>query len=428
MRSDDERCIQINSLFIEHEVEAKDLAGALYASQIIDSNDRDEILGGTTRLERTRRMIDILLLRGPDAFEIFLTALEDSGYDHVISRLRSTETTFTPKGSVPDFEALLRDGTGASLHLHDPSGLGERLKTIEDLWDILSRRVTRIERRVQELTSTNTHKAALIEDLVGEVQQKTEQLQQAQNRIEELEQRILELETEKAKSSEVVESLREELDQHREHVKHQEDWFNAENLRLKNKLLQQEKAIQQQDSREQEQRMRERLEEQHSDLKEQRQLMEEQSQQLDFLRRHVMHIAISNNTVNNPLEALDEAPPSAENQLPSQDVIHTSASSLPLSKTNSAKDNAHFPSNTNSTGKSNWVKTHRSTINTNNVPDNSNSHQPSTMSGLTTQSFNTPTANSTFCLNVPPTSHAPLSYRSVKRSAPAPLYRAYRKK
>nr|KAG5711909.1 hypothetical protein BaRGS_026350 [Batillaria attramentaria] len=172
----------INSLFIEHEVEAKDLAGALYASQIIDSNDRDEILG-------------------------------------------------------------------ASLHLHDPSGLGERLKTIEDLWDILSRRVTRIERRVQELTSTNTHKAALIEDLVGEVQQKTEQLQQAQNRIEELEQRILELETEKAKSSEVVESLREELDQHREHVKHQEDWFNAENLRLKNKLLQQEKAIQQQDSR-----------------------------------------------------------------------------------------------------------------------------------------------------------------------------------
>ena len=40
MKSDDERRIQVNSLYIEHEVEAKDLAGALYASQIIDSNDR----------------------------------------------------------------------------------------------------------------------------------------------------------------------------------------------------------------------------------------------------------------------------------------------------------------------------------------------------------------------------------------------------
>ena len=79
MRSDDERRMQINSLFIEHEVEAKDLAGVLYASQIIDGNDRDEILGGSTRLERTRRMIDILLLRGHEAFDVFLRALDDSG-------------------------------------------------------------------------------------------------------------------------------------------------------------------------------------------------------------------------------------------------------------------------------------------------------------------------------------------------------------
>ena len=42
----------------------------------------------------------------------------------------------------------------------------------------------------------------MIEDLLGEVQLKTEQLQEAQGRIEELEQRIELLEAEKAKSME----------------------------------------------------------------------------------------------------------------------------------------------------------------------------------------------------------------------------------
>lgn len=66
-----------------------------------------------------------------------------------MSRLRSTEASLTPKGSVPDFEALLREVTGTSLQYQDPTGLSERLKKIEDLWDILSRRVTRIEKRVE---------------------------------------------------------------------------------------------------------------------------------------------------------------------------------------------------------------------------------------------------------------------------------------
>ena len=43
--------------------------------------------------------------------------------------------------------------------------------------------------------------------------------------------------------------LREELDQHQERVKHQEEWFNAENLRLKNKLLQQESALKKQETK-----------------------------------------------------------------------------------------------------------------------------------------------------------------------------------
>ncbi|KAL8564535.1 hypothetical protein ACOMHN_003293 [Nucella lapillus] len=79
MRSDDERCMQVNTLFIKHEVDGRDLARVLYASQIIDNNDRDEILAGGTRLERTHRMIYILLLRGQEAFDVFLRALDDAG-------------------------------------------------------------------------------------------------------------------------------------------------------------------------------------------------------------------------------------------------------------------------------------------------------------------------------------------------------------
>ena len=50
-------------------------------------------------------------------------------------------------------------------------------------------------------------------------------------------------------SGQEVSELREELHEHREHVKHQEDWFNAENLRMKNKLLQQDKVISQQEAK-----------------------------------------------------------------------------------------------------------------------------------------------------------------------------------
>ncbi|KAL8564534.1 hypothetical protein ACOMHN_003292 [Nucella lapillus] len=159
-------------------------------------------------------------------------------------------------------------------------GLPGRLKKVEDLWDILSRRVTRIEQRVEhpstsatiqtdpggkeegegegdsptplgeeelqvikqelaqlktytlaqvkELTSANTQKAGLIKDLLEEVEKKTAQLQEAHIRIEELEERIAHLETESQHF------IREELVEHREQVKHQEEWFNADNLRLKN--------------------------------------------------------------------------------------------------------------------------------------------------------------------------------------------------
>jgi predicted nucleic acid-binding Zn ribbon protein len=46
-----------------------------------------------------------------------------------------------------------------------------------------------------------------------------------------------------------VEKLREELHEHRDHMKHQEDWFNAENLRMKNKMLQQEQALKHQEDK-----------------------------------------------------------------------------------------------------------------------------------------------------------------------------------
>ncbi|XP_070181287.1 uncharacterized protein [Littorina saxatilis] len=234
----------------------------------------------------------------------------------------------------------------SDVHSQDPGvsvnvRLVERLKKIEDLWSILSRRVTRIEQRVQpsdlpagmvneeeeeeaksapigeaELRDINNELAELKADVIqhteggahrgpaggdgtedgtaaggGGTEDGTAAGGAEQDGTAGTARRVA-----RGGESKEVGSLREELDQHREHVKHQEDWFNAENLRMKNKMVQQETALKQQETKvndlqETEHEMRQSLEEQHDDLKEQRRLMEEQSYQPSLLTRHIMKVA-----------------------------------------------------------------------------------------------------------------------------------------
>lgn len=184
--------------------------------------------------------------------------------------------------------------------------------------------------------------------------------------------------------------------------------------------------------------MRETLEEQHTDLKEQRQLMEEQSHQLQLLRQHMMLL-----TAGNPHPPPDTHSATAAQQQDhatitagdnTAEVDTTNARTNNLSKdganmnnttkvnTNTIKEHVPLPAANTGSSKSNWVRTHRSTFNS----YHSNASNASHSSNVTAHNLN-PSTNSTFCLNVPPNSHV-ASYRGAKRSAPAPLYRGYRKK
>ncbi|RUS90590.1 hypothetical protein EGW08_001678 [Elysia chlorotica] len=205
MMSEDEQRVQLNAVFIEDEVDGADLVTSLFAARIISADDKDSITSPGARLDRTRRLLEIIMLRGPLAYQELLVALESQGYDHVAYRLRNTDLerpaskfggysesaprpvtqravyTGTDHGkrvASPPFALSLRDvtiATGAcfasatsSLSVSYSSSYGQtsaaaavdsqaadvedtvssidgRIKRVEDAFFILSRRVTRVE-------------------------------------------------------------------------------------------------------------------------------------------------------------------------------------------------------------------------------------------------------------------------------------------
>ena len=56
-------------------------------------------MGAPTPLSRIRRLIDLLMQRGPSGFEEFLHSLDDNGYDHVAFRIRNTPGPSSTDGS-----------------------------------------------------------------------------------------------------------------------------------------------------------------------------------------------------------------------------------------------------------------------------------------------------------------------------------------
>ena len=208
MKDRDMQCMKMFSVHIEQEVDAKDLVPYLYSVNIIDYNDKDEILRlGTTRLERIRTLIDILHNRGPDAFSHFVQALNLKGYVDLAAKLQQEheydpQASFLPEGPLP----------------------ADRLKLVETAWEVLSRRLTKIEgklgpfetespeeeiasiklelkevktvtfARIQELSEQNREKDAKIQVLMEQLKGKDHKLQEAQLKIKLLEKRTLDLE------------------------------------------------------------------------------------------------------------------------------------------------------------------------------------------------------------------------------------------
>ena len=63
-------------VFLRREISADRLASDLYAAEIFDEEDVDEVNAATTRQQRAERLLDILTHRGPDAFVCFYQLLQ----------------------------------------------------------------------------------------------------------------------------------------------------------------------------------------------------------------------------------------------------------------------------------------------------------------------------------------------------------------
>ncbi|XP_067682921.1 uncharacterized protein [Haliotis asinina] len=123
MLAEDEKCIQTHIMDIEVELDAKDITGTLYSKNVIDLDDMKHIDAGTTRVERTNRLLDILMFRGTAAFPAFLHGLEVMGYKDLHRKLTAAKDSVTSAQSLPT-EAQLRSQFKA-LRLHTDRVLAE---------------------------------------------------------------------------------------------------------------------------------------------------------------------------------------------------------------------------------------------------------------------------------------------------------------
>lgn len=231
MMSEDEQRVQLNAVFIEDEVDGADLVTSLFAARIISADDRMSITSPSSRVDRTRRLLEIIMLRGPLAYHELLMALESQGYDHVAYRLRNTDlerpmsrfgssfaesapprtttqravhtgTDQRKRNASPPFAVSLKDVTFAAGASGSPKGnvcinfscsqtssafdchaadsvedsensVDNRIKRIEDAWFILSGRVTRVEDTCTKVVDVPEEELQTVKDDLAHLKQET---------------------------------------------------------------------------------------------------------------------------------------------------------------------------------------------------------------------------------------------------------------
>ncbi|GFO00586.1 hypothetical protein PoB_002709100 [Plakobranchus ocellatus] len=301
MMSEDEQRVQLNAVFIEDEVDGADLVTSLFAARIISVDDKDSITSPATRVDRTRRLLEIILLRGPLAYHEFLLALESQGYDHVAYRLRNTDlerpmsrfgslsppsisrtitqravhtsTAHHIRATSPPFALSLRDVTVAATTSvnatfsrqastigyeaedleESGSTIDNRIKRIEDAWFILSRRVTRVEDSCTKAADLPEEELRTVKDDLAYLKKET--LDQVRELIAENERKdaiikslSLEVEDRKAKLA----SAQIKIEKLEQRIKELE----IKNERSKEKVRRLQASVEQQEQRAQEEETR----------------------------------------------------------------------------------------------------------------------------------------------------------------------------
>ncbi|KAH9524128.1 Immune-associated nucleotide-binding protein 12 [Bulinus truncatus] len=88
LKPEDEECIRVNYLYLQKQLEAKDIVNFLYQHKVISLNDKERICEGKSQLERNEELLNRLLRCGPgEAFNWFLKSLEHR-YSYILKEIQ----------------------------------------------------------------------------------------------------------------------------------------------------------------------------------------------------------------------------------------------------------------------------------------------------------------------------------------------------
>ena len=76
-------------LKISRNINVRKVTEVLFSRDILDENDREEILAQTTTQYKALHLLDLLSRRGSEAFQVFLEALYGSGAVYLANAIQS---------------------------------------------------------------------------------------------------------------------------------------------------------------------------------------------------------------------------------------------------------------------------------------------------------------------------------------------------
>ena len=75
-------------MHISRNMNAKKVVEVLYSQSVLDMDDREEILSETTTQYKVLKLLDKLSRRGPKAFDAFLQALRNCGFEFLVDDIQ----------------------------------------------------------------------------------------------------------------------------------------------------------------------------------------------------------------------------------------------------------------------------------------------------------------------------------------------------
>ena len=89
MEESHRKVLQKLRLKISRIINVRRIIEELFSREILDENDRQEILAETTTHYQSLHLVDLLPRRGSQAFPVFLQALHGSGADFLVNDIQS---------------------------------------------------------------------------------------------------------------------------------------------------------------------------------------------------------------------------------------------------------------------------------------------------------------------------------------------------